>query len=162
MRNVPNSASQDLTGSIIAERLERRGFRQVSQSADGAHVLLHRDHIHIVVPGLDRRVPHDVVRMIERSLEPSLGPRWLIHDQPTRSKGREVSGTDISAGVVILDAIVLEPSDDGLWRAFLVDDITTIGYGNSRTGALKDLKAAAALRIGGTTEHIVLVTPDVL
>lgn len=162
MTKAENTTHQELTGNVITQRLVQRGFEQVSQSAYGAHVLLRRDHIDVVVPGPSRIVPSIVAEMIERSLEAALGPDWLLQndekeinsDQRTDSLGRQ--------DFVILDVVVLEPSGDDLWRAFLVDDLSTVGYAASRSGALADLKSAASLRIGTATEHIVLVTPDVL
>lgn len=162
MTKAENTTPQELTGNVITQRLVQHGFEQVSQSAYGAHVLLRRDHIDVVVPGPLRIVPSIVAEMIERSLEAALGPDWLLQndekeinsDQRTDSLGRQ--------DFVILDVVVLEPSDDDLWRAFLVDDLSTVGYAASRSGALADLKSAASLRIGTATEHIVLVTPDVL
>lgn len=94
--------------------------------------------------------------MIERSLESALGPNWLTNGGHDRV---ESLPTD---EVILLDVIVLEPTDDDLWRAFLADELSIIGYAESRTGALLDLKSAAALRLGTTTNHIVLVTPDVI
>ena len=162
MTKAENSTPKGLTGNVITQRLVQRGFEQVSQSTYGAHVLLRRDHIDVVVPGPLRIVPSIVAEMIERSLEAALGPGWLFQndkgestsDQRTESLGRQ--------DFVILDVVVLEPSDDDLWRAFLIDDLSTVGYANSRSGALTDLKSAASLRIGTNTEHIVLVTPDIL
>ena len=156
MTNLNNAAARNLTGEAIVHRMEQHGFVRVSRSDGGAHVLLRRDHVDVVVPGALRNVPDNVVQMIERSLEPALGPNWLT--QPHESAPESVPHDEI----VILDVIVLEPADDDLWRAFLTDDLTTIGYADSRTGALVDLKSAAALRLGTTTEQVVLVTPEVL
>ena len=162
MTKAENTTPQELTGNVITQRLVQRGFEQVSQSAYGAHVLLRRDHIDVVVPGPSRIVPSIVAEMIQRSLEATLGPDWLLqNDEKEISSGRRTDSLDRQV-FVILDVVVLEPSGDDLWRAFLVDDLSTVGYATSRSGALADLKSAASLRIGTATEHIVLVTPDVL
>ena len=162
MTKAENTTPQELTGNVITQRLVQHGFKQVSQSAYGAHVLLRRDHIDVVVPGPSRIVPSIVAEMIQRSLEAALGPDWLLqNDEKEISSGRRTDSLDRQV-FVILDVVVLEPSGDDLWRAFLVDDLSTVGYATSRSGALADLKSAASLRIGTATEHIVLVTPDVL
>ena len=162
MTKAENTTHQELTGNVITQRLVQHGFKQVSQSAYGAHVLLRRDHIDVVVPGPSRIVPSIVAEMIQRSLEAALGPDWLFqNDEKEISSGRRTDSLDRQV-FVILDVVVLEPSGDDLWRAFLVDDLSTVGYATSRSGALADLKSAASLRIGTATEHIVLVTPDVL
>jgi len=150
--NIPTS--KELSGNVITQRLEQRGFVRISQSTDGTHVLLRRDHIDVVVPGPFRLVPSIVAEMIERSLEPALGPKWLSENDHTEEL--------VHDEVVILDVVVLEPSDDDLWRAFLIDDLSTVGYASNRSGALADLKSAAALRIRRNAEQIVLVTPDIL
>ena len=162
MTKAENTTPKELNGNDITQRLVQRGFEQVSQSAYGAHVLLRRDHIDVVVPGPSRIVPSIVAEMIQRSLEATLGPDWLLqNDEKEISSGRRTDSLDRQV-FVILDVVVLEPSGDDLWRAFLVDDLSTVGYATSRSGALADLKSAASLRIGTATEHIVLVTPDVL
>jgi len=162
MTKAENTTPKELNGNDITQRLVQRGFEQVSQSAYGAHVLLRRDHIDVVVPGPSRIVPSIVAEMIQRSLEAALGPDWLLqNDEKEISSGRRTDSLDRQV-FVILDVVVLEPSGDDLWRAFLVDDLSTVGYATSRSGALADLKSAASLRIGTATEHIVLVTPDVL
>ena len=154
MTTTNGKAHQELNGGIVTQRLVERGFQLISQSADGTHVLLRRDHIDVVVPGPFRLVPSIVAEMIERSLEPALGPKWLSEND----HAEELTHDE----VVILDVVVLEPSDDDLWRAFLIDDLSTVGYASNRSGALADLKSAAALRIGRNAEQIVLVTPDIL
>ncbi len=162
MTKAENTTPKELNGNVITQRLVQHGFKQVSQSAYGAHVLLRRDHIDVVVPGPSRIVPSIVAEMIQRSLEAALGPDWLFqNDEKEISSGRRTDSLDRQV-FVILDVVVLEPSGDDLWRAFLVDDLSTVGYATSRSGALADLKSAASLRIGTATEHIVLVTPDVL
>ena len=143
------------TGDAIITTLERRGFVAIEQRESATHVLLRRDHIDIVVPAADRRVPEKVVQMIERSLESALGPNWLSVVQVES----EQSAID---EILVLDVVVLEPAEDDLWRSFLVDDLSTIGCGETRRGALADLKAAASLRTGVSPEQIVLVTPDVI
>lgn len=157
-----SKATQDLSRNSIAQRLVEHGFERVSQSADGTHVLLRRDHIDVVVPGANRIVPPKVAEMIEQSLESALGPNWLIQNDEQVCTSNQHTDSLFHEDVVILDVVVLEPSEDDLWRAFLVDDLTTIGYSSSRSGALADLKSATALRIGKTIKHIVLVTPDIL
>ncbi len=154
MTTSENTTSKGVDENVITQRLEELGFERLSRSADGNHVLLRRDHINVVVPGSQRIVPPKVAEMIERSLEAVLGPKWLVQSDNAESLVYE--------DIVVLDVVVLEPSDDDLWRAFLVDELSTVGYANSRSGALSDLKAAAALRIGRKAEHIVLVTPDIL
>lgn len=156
MNERSESPTFHYTGDTIIKHLERRGFVPLTQSNDGAHVLLRRDHIDIVVPGAERAVPDKVAQMIEQSLESALGPDWLRAEPSTNDAASP------SDDVVMLDVVVLEPMEDELWRAFLVDDLSTIGYSDTRRGALADLKAAAALRIGVTPEHLVLVTPDVI
>ena len=162
MTKTNGKTPQDLNGDIITRRLTERGFERVSQSADGNHLLLRRDHIDVVVPGSQRIVPPKVADMIEQSLESALGPHWLFQNDEIESSSDQHIGPLFHEDIVVLDVVVLEPSDDDLWRAFLVDELSTVGYANSRSGALSDLKAAAALRIGRKAEHVVLVTPDIL
>jgi hypothetical protein len=100
--------------------------------------------------------------MIERSFEAVLGPKWLFQNDERESASAQRTDSLNRQDFVILDVVVLEPSDDDLWRAFLIDDLSTVGYASSRSGALADLKSAASLRIGTAAEHIVLVTPDIL
>ncbi len=162
MTKAENSTPKGLTGNIITQRLEQRGFEQVSQSEGGVHILLRRDHIDVVVPGPLRIVPPIVAEMIERSLEAALGPDWLFRNDEKGNASDQRTDPLSRQDFVILDVVVLEPSDDDLWRAFLIDDLSTVGYAGNRSGALADLKSAASLRIGVNAEHIVLVTPDIL
>jgi len=64
MTKAENTTPKELNGNDITQRLVQRGFEQVSQSAYGAHVLLRRDHIDVVVPGPSRIVPSIVAEMI--------------------------------------------------------------------------------------------------
>ena len=152
--------TRDLLGATVLERLQDAGFEIVDRSGDDGHVLVRRDVHEFAVPGPDRTVPGAVARMIEAALEPLLGPGWLLavvdvdRDTPV--------DIDDAAGVLVLDTAVLPPDGDAPWRAFLLDDLTTIGFGDDRTAALRDLKAAAALRLRCRPQDIALLTPEVL
>lgn len=152
--------AHDLIGIRVIDRLSEAGFDVVDRSEDGRHVLVRRDVHEFTVPGPERTVPVAVARMIEAALEPLLGPEWLLASVDV-DRGDSVD-IDGDAGVYILDTAVLPPDGDAPWRAFLLDDLATVGFGDDRTEALRDLKAAAALRLRCGSEDIALVTPEVL
>ncbi len=156
MSELHETHTQAMTGATIIDRLRTAGFEMVERSNDHRHVVLRRDHLEVVVPGQSRRVPEEVARMIEASLETALGKQWLT-ESTSRSEERIKTNE-----VLVLDVIVLEPSNDETWRTFLADDLTTIGYADDRNGALADLKAAAALKLGLPQDRIALMTPDVI
>ncbi|MBU3702215.1 MAG: hypothetical protein FGM58_09250 [Acidimicrobiia bacterium] len=152
--------TRDLLGASVLERLQAAGFEVVDRSGDDGHVLVRRGAHEFAVPGPDRTVPGAVARMIEAALEPLLGPGWLLSVVDVdRDAPVDIDG---AAGVHMLDTAVLSPDGDAPWRAFLLDDLATVGFGDDRTTALRDLKAAAALRLHCRPEDIVLITPEVL
>ncbi len=152
--------TRDLLGASVLERLQSAGFEVVDRSGDDGHMLVRRDAHEFAIPGPDRTVPGAVARMIEAALEPLLGPGWLLAVvDVARDTPVDIDGP---AGVHMLDTAVLPADGDAPWRAFLLDDLATVGFGDDRTGALRDLKAAAALRLRCRPEDIALVTPEVL
>jgi hypothetical protein len=143
----------------VIDELLRRGFRG---GGAGTHVVLERDAVRIVVPGPGRDLPARVVRMIEFALEPHLGPRWLTDPEPLlrRPLGRRA---DVGFRTVhVLEAVVTRDRDDEPWCAFLADDFSLVGYGDSRDGALRDLKQASACWMEVAVDDVVLVTPTVI
>jgi predicted RNase H-like HicB family nuclease len=143
----------------VIEELLRRGFRG---GGGGTHVALERDGLRVVVPGPGRHLPARVVRMIEFGLEPHLGPRWLTDPEPAVSRplGRRA---DVGTRTVhVLEAVVTRDREDEPWCAFLADDFSLVGSGDSRDGALRDLKRAAACWMEVAVDDVVLVTPTVI
>ncbi len=123
----------------------------------GEHAVATRDATRVVVPAAGRTVPDVFMRRLEHALRPILGPGWL------RSETESLSRTSHRTGVVeirVFDALVDQCPTEGDWCAFLSDQVSVMGTGTTRDGALRDLKAAAALWSELPVEHVLLVTPD--
>ncbi|MFZ0323893.1 MAG: hypothetical protein WAN48_07155, partial [Actinomycetes bacterium] len=67
-----------------------------------------------------------------------------------------------SRTVHLLEAVVTRDREDEPWCAFLADDFSLVGYGNSRDAALRDLKRAAACWMEVAVDDVVLLTPTVI
>lgn len=147
------------TADSVIEELRRRGFRAGS---GGSHVVLERDALRVVVPGSGRWIPPRAVRMIEFGLEAQLGPGWLTAPAPAehRRLGRLAEAGPRS--VRVLEAVVDRDRDAEPWCAFLTEEFSVIGYGDSREDALRDLKRAAARWMDLDPGDLVLVTPTVI
>lgn len=139
----------------LRNRLEQLGFHEVRKSDELHHVVMRRAELEIVLPSKERSIPNDVARMIVASLQPVLGDDWL-HGSATITEQLETNE------LLSIDVALLEPGDDKVWRAFALDDLTLIGFGEDRNKALRDLKEAAALKLSLDVEKIVLITPDVI
>lgn len=141
--------------TTLRNRLEQLGFHETRRSDELHHVVLRRKELEIVLPSKERSIPNDVARMIVASLQPVLGDDWL-HGSATINEQLETNE------LLSIDVALLEPGDDKVWRAFALDDLTLIGFGEDRNKALRDLKEAAALKLSLDVEKIVLITPDVI
>lgn len=134
-----------------------RGFRSTTHDR---HVLVERDDIRLSLPGPGRVLPADFVQRLEYALEAILGEGWLTADPepgPVRTFGEVIAVGD--KRLVVVDAIVTQSSEHSPWCAFLPDELTIMGFGDSRDEALHDLKAATALWLGVDHHDVVLVTP---
>lgn len=141
------------TGEILATELRSLGF--VQRAATSSHVLLALGNLQLAIPTGDRPIPESVLRMFDASVAPVFGHGRLLGER-TRS---EFTAEDPE--VLMLEAIVLGSDLEG-WRAFLADDNAIIGFGPTRDEALHDLKDAGALRMEISTDHLVLITPDIV
>ena len=73
--------------------------------------------------------------------------------------GKEVFEDLVRTADVVVDAIVTQSSEHSPFCAFLPDELTIMGFGDSRDEALRDLKSATALWLGVDLHDVVLVTP---
>jgi len=134
-----------------------RGFRSTEH---GRHVMVERDDIRLSLPGPGRILPADFVHRLEYALEAILGEGWLTSDPipaPDRTFGEVIVVGD--KRLVVVDAIVTQSSEHSPFCAFLPDELTIMGFGDSRDEALRDLKSATALWLGVDLHDVVLVTP---
>lgn len=137
--------------------LHARGFRSTEH---GRHVLVERDDIRLSLPGAGRVLPADFLLRLEYALEAILGEGWLTSEPaiaPDRSLGEVIVVGD--KRLVVVDAIVTQSAEHSPWCAFLPDELTIMGYGDTRDEALRDLKSATALWLGVDLHDVVLVTP---
>ncbi|MBU6328991.1 MAG: hypothetical protein KGR18_03435 [Acidobacteria bacterium] len=137
--------------------LARRGFRRTDA---GDHAVLEREDIRLVLPGADRDLPADFLRRLEYALEAILGEGWLTEEpvpEPERSLGEIVTVGD--RRLFVVDAFATQSSDSAPWCAFLPDELSVMGFGDTREGALRDLKVATALWLGVDTTDVVFITP---
>ena len=155
MIESPTSAGipvNDLLRVLVA-----RGFQA---SVHGRHVLVERDDIRLSLPGPGRVLPTDFVFRLEYALEAILGEGWLTSGPslaPHHTLGEVIVVGEKS--LVVVDAIVTQSSQHSPWCAFLPDELTIMGFGDSRSEALRDLKSATALWLGIEPHDVVLVTP---
>ena len=150
------SAGGALPAEMVIDALVRRGFRV---SGCGEHAVVERDALRTVVPGRDRMIPAQVVRMIEFALEPQLGPNWITGEERPAAVPR--FGVRAEAGartVYMVDAVVVHHAPSDPWCAFLAEDFTVIGFGDEREDALRDLAAAAASLLDVDPADVALVT----
>ena len=154
---IESRISTDTPVEDVLRVLFARGFRSTEH---GRHVLVERDDIRLSLPGPGRVLPGDFVHRLEYALEAILGEGWLTEgpaSAPERTFGETIVVGD--KRLVVVDAVVTQSSEHAPWCAFLPDELTIMGFGDTREEALRDLKSATALWLGVDQHDVVLVTP---
>ena len=115
-----------VTTEHVEERLVSNGYRAVRTTP--GHVLYEHDGDRIVVPRHSTELSPWSARVIEWTLEPRLGTRWLSEPSGVRSP----TGPDPHVSTrkrLTLDLVIRAEPDRSSWNAFVVQEPRILTFG---------------------------------